>query len=371
MRVTDASGRPIQGATVRATMKRQAFRFGTCVTVEQILGDSADARQARQFIERYCNYAVFENDMKWPGMYDGSNLSRLDAALAWLLERNIAVRGHNLQWPSWRWTPKEVRQYENDPAALRRVCEQRVTATVSHFRGRLVAWDVVNEPWSNHDLLDLLGGRDVLVEWFRLAKQADPNCRMVLNDFGIFESSVGNEHNQHFYDTIQFLKDRAAPLDGIGIQSHFGVVLPAPQKLLETLDRYGQFGLPIESTELSLDLDDGPLAAEYMRDYLTVLFSHPRVDGIMLWGFWAGRHWRPQAALYGRDWTIRPHGQAWMDLVHKEWKTDVELLTDAEGNAATRGFLGDYDLTVTVGGRARTVPARLVPGGSRVDVKFD
>src|SRR5262249_25103268 len=156
-------------------------------------------------------------------------------ALAWLLERGIDVRGHNLHWPSWHWSPKSLRQYENDPTELRRRCAARVTNAVTHFRGKLVAWDVVNEAWSNHDLTDILGG-DALVDWFRLAHTADPTCRLVLNDFGIFESSFGNEHNKHFYDTIKYLKESGGGISGIGIQSHFGVVLPSPQRLLEVLD---------------------------------------------------------------------------------------------------------------------------------------
>jgi tRNA A37 methylthiotransferase MiaB len=83
---------------------------------------------------------------------------------------------------------------------------------------------------------------------------------------------------------------------------------------------------------------DRSLQADFMRDYLIALFSHPNVGGVMLWGFWEGRHWRPDAALFERDWTPRPVARAWMDLVHREWKTDLALTTDL-----IVGFPGETD----------------------------
>lgn len=369
IRVTDASGKPVEGATVRARLVRHAFKFGTCVTAELLTSDSPDAIKYRDFVEKHCNYAVFENDMKWPAMIDGVS-PKTDQALAWLLERGIEVRGHNLHWPSWQWTPKPIAAYKDNPAELRRVCANRVTSAVSHFRGKLACWDVVNEVYSNHDLIDVLGGRDVLIDWFKLAHEADPNCRLVLNDFGILEGGRSSVHRQEFYDTIKWLKDSGAPIGGIGMQSHFGTALPDPQQLVRVLDQFDALGLPIESTELSINLDDRDraLQADYVRDYVTTLFSHPRVRGIMLWGFWEKRHWRPQAALFAADWSIRPHGQAWLDLIEKSWTTDASAQTDSSGSTTVRGFCGEYEITVTVDGKSQTVRATLGREGATSNV---
>jgi len=368
--VTDASGRPIANAQVRATLKRHAFGFGSAVTVEHVLGESDDARRYRDIVERYFNTAVFENDMKWPAGWDGIKPD-VDKALDWLLEREIRVRGHNLHWPSWRWSPKQLRQYESNPDELRRRTYERVTGAVGHFKGKLVHWDVINEPYSEHDLMDVLG-KDVMVEWFKLAKAADPACQMYLNDYGIFDGTGRNEHREHFYSTIKWLKDSGAPIDGVGIQSHFGSVLPPMTQVFSVLERFSEFGMPIESTEVSLNSDDRQLQADFMRDYLIACFSHPRVSGVMLWGFWEGRHWRPQAALWEKDWTARPIATAWLDLVHKQWKTKAELTTDADGAAQLRGFHGDYDVVVSLGPKSKAASARLAGReGGRVTVVLE
>jgi endo-1,4-beta-xylanase len=367
--VVDAAGQPVKGASVHVAMTRHAFGFGSCVTVDQITGTSPDDAKSREIIEKHFNRVVFENDMKWPAMWDGVP-ARLDESVAWLAKRNIQIRGHNLQWPSWQWSPKQLKAFENNPAELRRLCEERVTSAVSHFRGKLVDWDVVNEPYNNVDLLKILG-REVMIDWFKRAKAADPSCRMFLNDFGIFDGGVASEHRKHFYDTIKFLKDGGAPIDGIGIQSHFGAVMPPPAQLITVLDQFAQFGLPIESTEVSINNEDRELQADYLRDYMTAVFSHPKVDGIMLWGFWEGRHWRPNGALWTKNWTIRPVGKAWLDLVTKEWKTDTTIASDTSGNAGVRAFLGEYAIEVRAGGKTKTAMATLSKDGTTVTVTLD
>ena len=219
--------------------------------------------------------------------------------------------------------------------------------------------------------MDALGGRDVMVDWFKLAQQADPHCKMFLNDYGILEGGPQGAHAEDFYNEIQSLKNHGAPIGGIGIQSHFAAALPSPMQLLQTLDRFSELGLPIELTELSLNLDDRELQADYMRDFLIAAFSHPNVHGVMLWGFWEKRHWRPQGALFNADWSIRPHGSQWIDLVDKQWRTRAQALTDKQGAANTRGFLGVYEITVTAGAKSKTVNATLESGGTKLNVTLD
>jgi endo-1,4-beta-xylanase len=367
--VTDANGSPTSGVQIHATLARHLFGFGTCVDTDAILGTSPDDRKYQQTILSMFNRAVFENDMKWQATWNGVP-PRVDQALAWLRSHDIAVRGHNLVWPSWRWLPRGLRAYRNDPVKLDAITDKHITDVVSHFRGELTDWDVVNEVYANHDLVDLLGGRQIMVKWFNLAHAADPAARLCINDYGILDGGTFNSHRDSFYNTIKFLQDQGAPLGGIGIQSHFGTELPAPTQILSILDHFAKFGLPIESTEISFDTGDPQLTADYLRDYTIAVFSHPDVTDMLLWGFWAKRHWRPGAALFNDDWSIRPNGQAWLDL-QKQWKTDVDLTADKSGLAHFRGFFGDYNLTITTGGRTQTISAPLVKNGAQFTMRLE
>jgi endo-1,4-beta-xylanase len=368
--VTDAQGSPIPGATVHAVLRRHAFGFGTCVDADLLLENTSDALHYQHTILSLFNRAVFENEMKWQATYNGVP-PNVDRALLWLRSNGIVVRGHNLVWPGWQWLPPQLKEFQNDPKKLREITAKHITYMVSHFRGKLVDWDVVNEPFTNYDLIQLLGGKAIMLDWYRLAHEADPNCRLFLNDFGILDGGTNNEHREDFYRNIRYLIDNGAPLGGIGIQSHFGTELPAPEDMIRILDRFGRFGLPIEATEVSINLHDRQLQADYLRDYMIAMFSQPNVQDIILWGFWQGRHWRPEAGIFAEDWSARPAAQVWIDLTQKQWNTDVTAVADDRGATAVRGFYGEYEITATSGEKTKTATAKIVPGGSRLVINME
>ncbi|MEM7577452.1 MAG: hypothetical protein AAF328_08255, partial [Planctomycetota bacterium] len=98
---------------------------------------------------------------------------------------------------------------------------------------------------------------------------------------------------------------------------------------------------------------DRQLQADYLRDFMTAVFAHESIDSFVQWGFWESAHWRPDAALFNADWSIRPAGQAYVDLVFDEWWSDLQLVTDAEGDAESRVFRGEHRVEVTVDGETR------------------
>jgi hypothetical protein len=85
--------------------------------------------------------------------------AQVDRAMGGLENRHLTVRCPNLVWPSWKWSPKELAAFQNDPAEVGRRTNQHITEMVIHFRDRLFEWDVVNEVSTNHDLADIPGGR--------------------------------------------------------------------------------------------------------------------------------------------------------------------------------------------------------------------
>lgn len=357
--VTSGGGKPAPGVPVRVRMTKHAFGWGTAVAGRFLLAEGGDSEKYRQAILDNFNMAVLENDLKWP-QWEQDRETPL-AALKWLHSNGITrVRGHTLVWPGWRWLPKDLKDLAGDPAALRRRVLDHIRDEAAATRGLLEDWDVVNEPYTNHDLIDILG-RDEMAAWFRAAKEFDPKPVLYLNDFNILEAGGRDAaHQRHFYETLRFLLDRGAPLGGIGIQGHFREVTP-PEKMLEILDLFSEFNLPIRITEFDFETDDEKLQAEFTRDFLTVCFSHPRVDAFLMWGFWEGRHWRPKGAMLRRDWSPKPNHGVWRDLVHGRWRTRAEGATDETGVYRVRAFRGEYE--ITAGGR--TVRA-VCPGVVRI-----
>jgi endo-1,4-beta-xylanase len=125
---------------------------------------------------------------------------------------------------------------------------------------------------------------------------------------------------------------------------------------MEVLDQFAAFGKDLQVTEFDINIPDEQIQADYTRDFLTLCFSHPAVKGFLMWGFWEGAHWLPRGAMIRKDWTKKPNYDVWNDLLFHQWWTDVSGATGADGIFRARGFLGDYEVDVTVNGDTRTIP---------------
>lgn len=373
VRVVDKQGKPVAGADVSLRQTEQAFGFGSAVVAQTLIRPGND--EYKRLVGELFNVAVLENNLKWQPLAgdwgEGWTLETALKGVDWLAQRGIPTRGHVLVWPGFRNLPASVKALEKEPTKLRARVNQHVTDLATATRGKLVHWDVVNEPFDNHDLMDILG-EDAMVDWFKRARAADPSAKLFINDYAILSGGGGTTpHRDHYERTIQLLIDKGAPLDGVGMQGHFGSSLTGPEDLLRLLDRYAKLGKQIWVTEYDVDVNDEELAGRYTRDFYTTLFSHPAVGGILMWGFWDGAHWHNNAPLYRRDWTLKPAGAAYRQLVLETFRTNVVGKTDAGGNYAARAFFGTYQLDVKSGGRHQAARVELTPSSSTVVVELD
>ncbi len=375
VRVIDADGQPVPDADIHVQMTRHAFKFGTAVDAELLAGtgtgggpsqysDEQTARY-RQLLKNLFNTVTFENSMSWPPWVDAAQRRVTEDALAWIKSLDVDLRGSPLISPRWDGLPRDLREKQDDPEFIRTAVRERVSTTVGELDGRISEWDVVDRPLDHHDLMDLLGWQE-MDEWFRLAKEAAPEPRLVLNEYDV----LAGDRLAELVGLVGSLIDRQVPIDAIGIKGHFGVQPPSIQVLSDRLDQLASFDLPLVITEFDMDTDDEQLQADFTRDLMTLAFSHPSVEGIVFWGFWEGRQAVPQAAMYRQDWTIKPNGEVYRDLVLGEWWTDVEALSNADGVLLTRGILGDYTISATKNGRTASVAVTLERDGASVEIQL-
>jgi GH35 family endo-1,4-beta-xylanase len=368
--VKDKVGKPVPSATVNAKLVKHAFAFGTCVPSEVLISDGNE--EFKRIIPELFNIATLENDLKWVSLSGDwgpdYTLDRAKKGVEWLRDRGLLVRGHTLVWPSWEYLPKFLHQYKNDPIRLRMEVQHHLRELAAVMGGSLVHWDVVNEPVDNHDILDILGS-DVMVDWFKEVRAVDPSSMLFINDYGILSGGGGaTPHRDHYEKTINILVEKGAPIDGIGMQSHFDGLLTSPNDMLAILDRYAKYAIPIWSTEYDVDIDDEEVSGKFTHDFYTTLFSHPSVEGIVMWGFWDDLHWKRNAPMYRYDWSLKPSGEAIRELLLKSWRTDATGTTDAQGTFTTRGFLGEYVIQVSAVGKTKSINAQLKAEGPDVVV---
>lgn len=357
LKVTDASGQPVANAKVSVKQTRAAFQWGAALQMQRLVVDTPDNLRYRQITEELFNAASTENDLKWPTWIgewgDGFSQEQTQAGLRWLRARGFHTRGHVFVWPGHKNLPKPIQQrigtaqQDEIPALVHAHIRELARAT----KGLLDEWDVLNEPFTNFDLMKLFGD-EIMPPWFKIAREELPGVALYFNDFSNHDATTDADHVAHFEKTTRYLLDHGAPVDGLGLQAHFNGRPNAPENILAVLDRYQQqFNLPVRMTEFDVWTFDEDLQADFTRDFLILSFSHPSVVGVQHWGFWETCHWRPPAAMYRADWSEKPNAKVYRDLVLNQWRTNVTGVTDLSGQFRQRAFHGDYVVTVESDGR--------------------
>lgn len=360
--VLSADGTPLAGAQVQVQQTRHAYWFGSAVRAGRLVGEQRRP-QYGEAVKRLFNAVVLENDMKWSNWVRDPVLP-LEAA-RWCAQNGVSLRGHTLVWASWRRVPAALQQQaRGNPQALREIVGAHIDDITTATSEYVAAWDVLNEPFRHNELMQVLG-QDEITEWFRRAHKGAPQSRLFVNDYGIVTGGGMDErHQDHYEQMARRLLEQQAPLHGLGMQGHFGRILTPPERMLAILDRYGRLGLEIQMTEYSTHVEDPLLAAEYLRDSLSVFFSHPATSGFMLWGFIDADSYKHTSVLLEADGeTLTPAGKVWMDMIYNQWWTSETVTTDAQGRADLRVFNGEHEVALLLGGEPVATAQVSVGGG--------
>lgn len=336
------------------------FWFGCAISsrvfAENTRMSEADIKMYKQkFLENF-NSAVTENAVKWGSME--RNRGEIDYAtsdhiLDWTEKNGIPCRGHNLYWGIDQFVQDWVKELGEEE--LREAVQKRGIETARHFKGRFVEYDLNNEMIHGNYYAEKLGD-GITKEMANWVLEGDPNAQLWLNDYDIL---TGNQL-EVFLKHIRTMLKEGVPIVGLGVQGHLHGDSFSKDKLKESLDSLGQFGLPIRVTEfnmpgqrskyykdksLVLSEEEELQKARDIVEYYRVCFAHPAVEGILMWGFWEGANWIKSSSLYKRDWSPTPALKAYQELIYHEWNTDLSVDLDKNGEAIVPAFYGDYKIT--------------------------
>ena len=375
VRVVDKDGKPVAGVKVEVDQQRHAFIFGTAINVGSFYGyDRAgkpmreeDTAKYREISTHHYNSIVAENQLKW-GFFERDrkeNWKRARECLAYYKDKGIWIRGHVLVWPTIYRTPEPFKtQFTNDPATLGPGILRHIAEEAGVFRDLIDDWDVTNETNVNRDFMDKLGP-EAMLDWYKATREAAPAAWLTFNEprFGAEGMEIGSFPqkllNQDCRGWVDYLVRNNAPLDSIGSQCHGGAVgkdyagKSGPEGLWAYFDYlWSYYGKKLQYTELDVTIGDADdpeqlaYQADLLRDTITIAFAHPAFAGVTQWGFWEGAHHSPKAALWRQDWTPRPAGEAYLDLVESRWRTRATLVTGDDGTCTVRAFYGTYLLKI-------------------------
>ncbi|MEX0775111.1 MAG: endo-1,4-beta-xylanase [Phycisphaeraceae bacterium] len=376
VKVVDAGGKPVADAQVQVRMQRHQFGFGSAYAdFRFVSAKDADSQRYREEFVKLFNVAASESGLKWEPWLEARQ--QAIKAVQWMLDHKIPVRGHTLVWCHLDRLPyaDQAKQnyYRGHTDELQKLQIDHIRDEMTALKGMCFEWDLINEPMSHWDYYNLMG-MECFLEYFKLAHEIDPNTKLVVNENKLLSSDGGFgriafSREDDFYNFLKWLKDRGAPLAGIGIQAHGAGGVTPPARMLQQLDRFAEFG-SITITECSITTDNEQHQAETLRDFMTMCFSHPAIENFLMWGFWDGQHFRKNGLIFRKDWSVKPSGQVYKDLVFKDWWTNLDGATDAGGSFQGRGFLGEYEVIATVGDKSQTVKAKLQRDGTTVTVQL-
>lgn len=349
MIVKDETGKPVPDAEVKLSLRRHAFGFGSAVVAKRLSGESEDDRRYREIIDSLFSIVVFENDLKdgnWAPDFDEPRRTKrnaeLNLAFDWLSHYHIAVRGHYLMQVA---TPFNLHDVKDNTVIHDRTLTS-VKERLAFVNDRVIEWDVINHPiaWNGADMLNKRPGLQHLDrEVFKLARSLT-RLPFFVNEDQVFRPGPQHDDTLAYIET---LNKAGLTVAGLGNQAHFHEsYLPSPEHLLKVTDEFAKV-VPHQSiTEYDIvTTEDEELAADYTRDVLISVFSHPAYTSFLLWGFWEGTHWKPEAASWNKDWSIRKRGEVLEEWIGRRWHTEVTLQTDAKGRVKWRGFPGWYEVS--------------------------
>jgi GH35 family endo-1,4-beta-xylanase len=339
---------------IEVNQKNHKFPFGTAVKSPRI-AECYDANNDDLycgFVRDNYNWLVDTFRMKWRGMEQTEGVIDTevpDKMIKWAHSHEQTVRGHALLWAKRHNNPSWVQTMYG--AELKTAIFDRVNTTIRHFEEYNVPhWDVINEMVDqgaeNHTFyLDQTGDPEIREKVFRYCKELSPDTLFFLNDYGVILNKYGRF--TLYQEQIRELLAAGAPIDAIGLQSHINghdvVDVNAIKHHVDQL--WEEFQLPIWVTEFDWNagndvaMGDHSFHAEQVENFYRLMFSHPAVDGILMWNM----------NILDAD-TDLPNkaGEEYQRLYHEEWRSSQTIQASAAG-LTFRAFLGHYSIRVLQG----------------------
>jgi endo-1,4-beta-xylanase len=330
-------GGAVPELSLREAADRSGILVGTAVRPAQLSEPEYAATLAREF-----NMLEPEDVLKWETVHPEKrsfDFAQGDQLVDFASRHGMKVRGHTLVWH--QQNPKWLVEGKYSSRELSQILENHVKTVVDHYRGKIFAWDVVNEAfdelqpgtlrstiWSNQpgispdktvpqvraravgaNLGEAEGSAQgsqssysYIEQSFRWAHEADPQALLFYNEA---EANVVNPKSDAMYGMIRDFRHRGVPIDGVGLQMHILNLQTDVSSISANIQRFTELGVQVHITEMDVALpvdqsgnaqpEDLQRQADLYREIAAACLSHPGCTAIQTWGFtdkysWIGSH---------------------------------------------------------------------------------
>lgn len=390
LNVLDSTGKPVNGVKIKAVQKTHEFRFGANLFMLDELESAEKNEKYKEYFKELFNMATLPfywdtlEPEKGKPRYaaDSPKIYRrpaIDLCIEFCEKNGIEPREHALAYehffPEWL---KGKNSFE-----VKHELSRRMGEIAARYGSKIRTMEVTNETdWGFGDGITPFYEDNDYIEWcFKEAERHMSANQLVINEWtGLIWDNKGRNRDP-YYMQIENALLKGARIDAIGMQFHMfyraeDAVRATrksydPEHLYRIMDRYSDFNLPLQITEVTIPAysyvaEDEELQAEILGNLYSIWFSQKNVEQIIYWNLVDGyAAFAPQGNMeagenYYRgglvrfDFTKKPAYNMLENLIKKEWHTEAELTCDADGKASFKGFYGEYELELTSGGKTVT-----------------
>jgi endo-1,4-beta-xylanase len=261
VKVTDRTlvlGQPEWEIPSLAEMFKGYFKIGVAIPFK-VLINPVEAKM----VVKHFNSITSENEMKPESLQprEGEfDFSKADAYVKFAEENGLVVRGHTLVWhsqtPNWFFVDKDGKPASKE-LLLKRL-ENHIKTVVGRYKGRVYAWDVVNEAideaqpdgFRRSKWFEILGP-EYIEKAFIWAHEADPNAKLFYNDY----NTEIPAKREFIYKLVKSLKEKGVPIHGVGLQCHINISWPEIEEIENTIKLFSTIpGIEIHITELDMSV---------------------------------------------------------------------------------------------------------------------
>ncbi|MFK3939111.1 endo-1,4-beta-xylanase [Alkalihalobacillus sp. NPDC078783] len=277
--------------TIRSLASDHSLLFGTAIRYQPF---SEDPDYLNLITSEY-NAVTIENELKMEIMMPEEGVyafNQADEMIRFATENELSIRGHTLVWERVPWW---LENGEYSDAEITSLLKQYVQTTVERYKGKLYAWDVVNEAFDERgNLKDNFWlrhiGPDYIELAFQWAREADPDVLLFYNDY---ENDVWSPKTEATLTYLTSLRESGVPIDGIGLQMHLDLANDFdPEQLQNVMNVMGEAGFLVHITELDIKLQHSGEDVETKRqkqadrfaDIMGVCLTNDACTTYTVWG---------------------------------------------------------------------------------------
>ncbi|MDG1043233.1 MAG: endo-1,4-beta-xylanase [Flavobacteriaceae bacterium] len=232
------------------------FHLGAAINEETILGKDS---KSVSIVKSEFNSITPENSLKWMYIQPKANQFEFKVADRFVqlgLENDMYIVGHALVWHNQL---ADFMQTINDSDQIQGYIANHINTVVSRYKGKIDAWDVVNEAFDEDGSLRKSVfynnlGEDYIENIFKLAEKADPQADLIYNDYNFYKP----KKRAGILKMVKKFKSKGVKIDGVGVQAHWDLKSPSIDQIEQIILDVHATGVPVSFTELDISVLPNP-----------------------------------------------------------------------------------------------------------------